>query len=53
MHAWLQDFACRVDMPIWAFLAAGMLAAFIALATISVRAIRAAVTNPVDSLRSE
>jgi len=53
MHAWLQDFAYRVDMPIWAFLAAGMLAAFIALATISVRAIRAAVTNPVDSLRSE
>ena len=53
MHAWLQDFAYRVDMPWMAFPAAGILAAFIALATISYQAIQAAITNPVKSLRSE
>ena len=53
MHVWLQDFAYRVAMPLWAFPAAGMLAALIALVTISFRAIQAAVANPVESLRSE
>jgi putative ABC transport system permease protein len=53
MHRWLQDFAYRVDIEWWVFAAAGILAAFIALATISFQAIRAATMNPVRSLRTE
>jgi putative ABC transport system permease protein len=53
MHRWLQDFAYRVDMAWWVFAAAGLLAVVIALATISFQAIRAALANPVRSLRSE
>ena len=53
MHQWLQDFAYRTSIEWWVFFVAGLLAAFIALATISIQAIRAAVTNPVKSLRSE
>ena len=53
MHAWLQDFAFRIPLSGWFFAGAGMLAVFIALATVSWQAIRAAVANPVKSLRSE
>ena len=53
MHSWLQDFAYRINIPWWVFLAAGGIALFIALATISLQAIRAAVANPVKALRSE
>ena len=53
MHRWLQDFAYRIDIEWWVFVLAGALALFIALATISFQAIRAAVANPVKSLRSE
>jgi putative ABC transport system permease protein len=53
MHRWLQDFAYRVDIDWWVFAAAGVLAALIALATISFQAIRAATMNPVRSLRTE
>ncbi|HTR28312.1 MAG TPA: ABC transporter permease [Puia sp.] len=53
MHRWLEDFAYRIDVEWWVFVAAGILAAFIALATISAQAIRAASTSPVKSLRSE
>jgi putative ABC transport system permease protein len=53
MHRWLQDFAYRVDIEWWVFAAAGVLAALIALATISFQAIRAATMNPVRSLRTE
>jgi putative ABC transport system permease protein len=53
MHRWLQDFAYRIDIEWWVFVLAGALALFIALATISFQAIRAAVANPVRSLRSE
>ncbi|MEO5592762.1 MAG: ABC transporter permease [Chitinophagaceae bacterium] len=53
MHKWLQDFAYRVDISWWVFLLAGVSALLIALFTVSFKAIRAALANPVKSLRSE
>jgi putative ABC transport system permease protein len=53
MEKWLQNFAYRVHISWWVFLLAGALAVAIALLTISFQAVRAALTNPVDSLRSE
>ncbi len=53
MHNWLQDFAYRITIPWWVFIIAGVAAAFIALVTISFHAIKAAVANPVKSLRTE
>jgi putative ABC transport system permease protein len=53
MHTWLQDFAYRIHISIWIFAGAGLLAAVIAMATISLQAIRTALANPVNSLRSE
>jgi putative ABC transport system permease protein len=53
MHNWLQDFAYRINMNWWIFLGAGLLAVLIALATISFQAIKAAIANPVKSLRTE
>jgi putative ABC transport system permease protein len=53
MDKWLQDFAYRIPMPWWAFVAAGAGALLIALGTISFQAVKAALLNPVRSLRSE
>ncbi|MGZ3944309.1 MAG: ABC transporter permease [Mucilaginibacter sp.] len=53
MSKWLQDFAYRIDIQWWVFVIAGMLAVLIAFATISYQAIKAALMNPVKSLRSE
>ncbi|MBB5394292.1 ABC transporter permease [Mucilaginibacter sp. AK015] len=53
MDKWLQDFAYKIDINWWVFLLAGGGAALIALATVSVQSIKAALTNPVKSLRSE
>jgi len=53
MYKWLQDFAYRTDLSWWIFLAAGALAIFIAILTVSLQTIRAAVMNPVKSLRTE
>lgn len=53
MHSWLQDFAYRISIPWWIFLLAGIIAALVALATISFQAIKAAASNPVKSLRAE
>jgi putative ABC transport system permease protein len=53
MHAWLRGFAYRIDIGLWVFFTAGCTALFIALFTVSFQAIRAAVANPVTSLRSE
>lgn len=53
MHQWLQDFAYRTNISLWIFIAAGLLAVLIALATISFQAISAARANPVKSLRTE
>ena len=53
MNRWLQDFAYRVDVAWWVFALAGMLAVSIALLTVSYESIKAALMNPVTSLRSE
>ncbi|MBS1662977.1 MAG: ABC transporter permease [Bacteroidetes bacterium] len=53
MHSWLRDFAYRISIEWWVFLIAGIVAASVALITISFQAIRAALANPVKSLRSE
>jgi putative ABC transport system permease protein len=53
MHQWLQDYAYRINISWWLFAAGGFVAIFIALATISFQAIKAAIANPVKSLRTE
>jgi putative ABC transport system permease protein len=53
MNNWLKNFAYRIDMSFWIFLASGVLALLIALLTVSSHAIRAATANPVESLRYE
>lgn len=53
MHQWLQDYAYRINISWWLFAVGGLVAIFIALATISFQAIKAAIANPVKSLRSE
>ena len=53
MNQWLQDFAYRIDINWWVFIIAGVLALVIALGTISFQAIKAAIANPVKSLRTE
>jgi putative ABC transport system permease protein len=53
MHKWLQDFAYRINIGWWTFLVAAIAALLIALITISFQAIKAAITNPVKSLRTE
>ena len=53
MHKWLQDFAYRIDMQWWVFIIAGGVALMIAFITISFQAVKAAIANPVKSLRSE
>ncbi|MDO1447921.1 ABC transporter permease [Rhodocytophaga aerolata] len=53
MDNWLQDFAYRIDLDWWIFALAGVLALLIALLTVSFQSIKAALMNPVKSLRSE
>jgi len=53
MHNWLQDFAYRIGISPWPFLLSGLAAIIIALATVSFQAIKAALANPVKSLRTE
>ena len=53
LQKWLQDFAYRINIPWLAFIGAALLALVIALTTVSVQAIKAALSNPVKSLRTE
>ncbi|HVZ25645.1 MAG TPA: FtsX-like permease family protein, partial [Sediminibacterium sp.] len=53
MHQWLQSFAYRIHIGWWMFVVSGSLTILIALCTVSFQAIRAAVANPVRSLRAE
>ncbi|MDQ6905146.1 MAG: FtsX-like permease family protein, partial [Bacteroidota bacterium] len=53
MDNWLQNFPYRVSIGLWIFIAAGGMAIIIALLTVSFQAIKAAIANPVKSLRSE
>jgi putative ABC transport system permease protein len=53
MNKWLQDFAYRINISWWVFFIAGITAIMIALLTVSFQAIKAALANPVNSLRNE
>jgi putative ABC transport system permease protein len=53
MNKWLQDYAYRINISWGIFLAAGLLAISIALLTVSFQSIKAAVANPVKSLRTD
>lgn len=53
MNKWLQDFAYRIDISAWVFVIAALLAVIITIITVSFQAIKAAVANPVNSLRTE
>lgn len=53
MHNWLQSFAYRINIQWWVFMVAGLIALLIALFTVSFQAIKAAIANPVESLRTE
>ena len=53
MHNWLQDFAYRISIQWWIFAVAGIISILIAFFTVSFQSIKAAVANPVKSLRSE
>jgi len=53
MKNWLQKYEYRIDIRWWVFAIAGMLAVVIALLTVSAQAIKAAISNPVKSLRTE
>ncbi len=53
MQNWLESFAYRIEINVWVFVIAGLVAIGIALSTVSFQAFKAAVANPVKSLRTE
>jgi len=53
MNNWLDNFAYRINISAWVFVLAGVCALLIAMATVSFQAIKAAIANPVQSLRTE
>ena len=53
MNKWLQDFAYRININWWVFILSALAAVTIAMVTISFQAIKAAIANPVESLRTE
>jgi putative ABC transport system permease protein len=53
MNSWLQDFTYRINIEWWVFAAAGVIAVFIAMMTVSFQAVRSAMANPVKNLRTE
>jgi len=53
MNKWLEDFAYKIDIQWWMFAAAGLGAIVIALLTVGLQAVKAAMANPVESLRNE
>jgi ABC-type antimicrobial peptide transport system permease subunit len=53
MHQWLQGYQYRTEITWWIFAAAGLGAMILTLLTVSYQSIKAALTNPVNSLRSE
>lgn len=53
MNNWLSDFAYRISIQWWVFVLAAVLSLFVALVTVSIQAVKAALANPVKSLRTE
>jgi len=53
MNKWLQNFAYRIDMNLWEFMIGSVMTLLTALATVSLLAMKAARSNPIDALRNE
>ncbi|MCG8374078.1 MAG: ABC transporter permease, partial [Balneolales bacterium] len=53
MNEWLQDYAYKIEISPWIFVLSGLVAIVIAFATISFQSIKAALSNPVESLKNE
>jgi hypothetical protein len=53
MHAWLEGFRYRIQIGVWVFVAAAALSVLITVLTVGFQSIRAALANPVKSLRGE
>ncbi|HTN36108.1 MAG TPA: FtsX-like permease family protein, partial [Arachidicoccus sp.] len=53
MHKWLESFSYKIGISWWVFALAGVFALLIALITVSLQAVKAAIANPVDSLKNE
>jgi putative ABC transport system permease protein len=53
MHNWLENFAYRIDIAWWIFVLAAVISGAVAIATVSIQAIKAALSNPVKNLRTE
>jgi putative ABC transport system permease protein len=53
MNKWLENFAYKTDLSWWVFVLAALLTFGIALITVCIKAIKAAIANPVKSLRTE
>jgi putative ABC transport system permease protein len=53
MHTWLQDFEYSISISLWMFAGVGLAALLIALLTVSFQSVKAAMANPIDSLRNE
>ena len=53
MNKWLQGYTYRINIEWWVFVSAGLLSVLIAFITVSYQAVKAAMANPVKSLRTE
>ncbi|MFC2133181.1 ABC transporter permease [Bacteroidota bacterium] len=53
MGKWLQDFAYRIEIPVWPFLISALLTLIIAVVSVSYQSLKAALANPVDSIKYE
>ena len=53
MQNWLADFAYRINMEWWVFVAAGAIAVIVAFLTVGFQSVKAAWADPIESLRSE
>jgi putative ABC transport system permease protein len=53
MNKWLDDFAYRINISLWVFILSALVAILIAMATICLQVVKAAIANPVKSLRTE
>lgn len=53
LESWLEKFAYRIDLTLWTFILSGIISLVIALSTVGYQAIKAAIANPVESLRYE
>ena len=52
-HKWLEDYAYKIEVQWWFFITAGLSLLFVSMITVNIQTIRAALVNPVDSLRDE